>query len=583
MCAYLTWRLPFHFPSMYDEQQASPFPSVRGLFFSKIGEFMVRVLEIVLDIPEPAARVWSALRERSHRAHAADRLDATLVKVLAGLPQVVCAMRGAASGDRSSAVAGSMTITRFDRDGTLAASGLQVQLDDAAGERRVMVSQLAPYSPGVTLRETRYAAPYEGPPAGGALPGAALTGAPETLRHRLAAAGDLLPVTTLAFERNRWQWRSADGGVVDIVFDHRTTATEAAALLQRELRLTTPYVEDAVGASLAALFALANQLVAALPAFPVLRTALDRVCAGSGAPEPAPARAVPIDLAGVSTPHAALTVIGGNLADHWFGNDAGVRDAVSTEFVHQMRVAQRRLRTAIRIFPHWADDLWKTRIAPDLKWLGGILGEARDWDVFVDSTLPALAAADADGARWNSTRETADAQRLEVRERAQAAVGSTRYAQLALAWLEWLSALSLRKPPAKATDVSLCAYARKCVNRYYKRLISAPKLTAIDDAARHKERIQAKYLRYTLEFFESIAAPKTRGECAKTVSRMQTVLGDGNDVAVALRYLEQLNVEPYQAGFARGWCEASKRYTAQEGERLLRSLRKPKITGGEAG
>jgi CHAD domain-containing protein len=248
-----------------------------------------------------------------------------------------------------------------------------------------------------------------------------------------------------------------------------------------------------------------------------------------------------------------------------------------------MRIAQRRLRTALRIFPHWEDDAWKTRVAPDLKWLGTVLGEARDWDVFVDSSLPALAAADADSARWIATRESADALRLEAREGVQTAMGSARYAQLALAWLEWLSGLPSREPPGKAADTSLCAYAQKRVRKYYRRLISAPKLTTLDESARHKERIQAKYLRYTLEFFESIASQKTRRESAKTVARMQTVLGDGNDAAVALRYLQQIDAPPYQSGFAHGWCEASKRYTAQEGERLLRRLRKPKITGGAGG
>jgi CHAD domain-containing protein len=162
-------------------------------------------------------------------------------------------------------------------------------------------------------------------------------------------------------------------------------------------------------------------------------------------------------------------------------------------------------------------------------------------------------------------------------------MGSARYAQLALAWLEWLSGLPSREPPATAADTSLRAYAQKRVHKYYKRLISAPKLTTLDESARHKERIQAKYLRYTLEFFESIASQKTRKESSKTVARMQAVLGDGNDAAVALRYLQQIDAPPYQSGFAHGWCEASKRYTAQAGERLLRKLRKPKITGGAGG
>jgi CHAD domain-containing protein len=463
----------------------------------------------------------------------------------------------------------------------LAASGLRVQVETVADERRMAVSRHTRLSPGVMVREALLHMTLEGD----ASPESALASAPASVRRALKSANDLTPSVTLMCERYCWQWQSADDIVVDIVFDRIATQSNSAAPPRRELRLSAPYVEDAVAHSLGTLFALAHELVVALPAFPALATAFDHAYDGTGlsAAPSTPAHATSIDLTGLSTPQAALIAICNNLAEHWFGNDAGVRDSISAEFVHQLRVSQRRLKTALRIFPHWADEAWTTRIAPDLKWLGGILGEARDWDVFVDSTLPALAAADSQGERWNPTRERANLRRLEARERVQAAVASTRYAQLALAWLEWLSALPSREPPAKGKDQSLRAYARKRVRKYYERLASAPKLTTLDDKARHKERIQAKYLRYTLEFFESIASRKTRSECAKTVSRLQSVLGDGNDLAVALRYLEALDVEPYQAGFARGWCEAAKRYAAQEGERLLRSLNKPKILRRGAG
>ena len=65
----------------------------------------------------------------------------------------------------------------------------------------------------------------------------------------------------------------------------------------------------------------------------------------------------------------------------------------------------------------------------------------------------------------------------------------------------------------------------------------------------------------------------------RKLTRLQTVLGDGNDATVALRFLEAMEVEPYQLGFARGWCEAVKRYTAREGERLLGELPRPKVSG----
>jgi CHAD domain-containing protein len=540
---------------------------------------MGRVLEIVLDVPQSALHAWSVQHERSRRTRTAERLDAALVKALGELPRAERAMHTDSPDAEPRGAAAQLTTTRFRQSEEMAAAGLQVSLERSPDGQRVVVCQQTDYSPGVVVREIVYEAPLDA----GTPVNSAFATAPENHRHVLADAGDFVPLTTIACKRDGWQW-AVDGIAVDIVFSRFLASTGGDAAPSRELHLTTPFVDDAPGPSLTALFATACTLVSALPAFPVLRRALDRATEPTDVHEATePARAKRIDLAGLSTPRAALIAIGSNLADQWFGNDAGVRDAVSTEFVHQMRIAQRRLRTALRIFPHWEDDAWTARVAPDLEWLGTVLGEARDWDVFLDSTLPALAAADADGARWITIRESAAARRLEAREDVRTVMGSARYAQLALAWLEWLSGLPSREPPGTAADGSLRAYAQKRVRKYYKRLISAPKLTTLDESARHKERIQAKYLRYTLEFFESIASQKTRRESVKTVARMQSVLGDGNDAAVALHYLQQIDAPPYQSGFAHGWCEASKRYTAQEGERLLRRLRAPKITGGAGG
>lgn len=527
---------------------------------------MGRVFEIILANRQPALRDGSARGAGNHNP-VAPPTDKSLVAAITALPQVT-----SASGFET------QVTTLFDNHGALAKTGLQVQLSTTTdnSERHIEVLRCTRYSPGVLLRESLYEATLDSD----APVGASLNAAPEALKQTLSSAGDLLPVLTRSHEREHWQCATPECIAVELTLDRFSISARNEGSLQSELRLTTSYVEDTVQASVAALFATARELVARLPAFPVLRSATDVTPDENSTSEPA--RAAPIDVSNLSAPHAAFIVIGGNLADHWFGNDAGVRDAVSTEFVHQMRVAQRRLKTALRIFPHWMDDAWKARVAPDLKWLGAVLGEARDWDVFVDSTLPVLVAADTETARWSATRDAAEALRLKARERARAAVGSARYAQLALAWLEWLSALPSRDPPANAAESSLRAYARKHVRKYYERIVGAPKLTTLDDQARHQERIQAKYLRYTLEFFESILSPKTRADSAKTVSRIQSVLGDGNDAAVALRFLEQMDVEPYQLGFARGWCQAVKRYTAHDGECLLRTLHVPKVTGGEA-
>ncbi|CAB3757309.1 CHAD domain-containing protein [Paraburkholderia solisilvae] len=568
---------------------------------------MLRVLEIVLDLPEPTVLAWL-----DQRGQLPEHIDTALAEALDTLPG--CERVGDDATPR--------TLCGFDSRRKLSRAGWRVITETSERGRRAIASHEESPAPGVTVRSVvcdvalAPDVPLE----------AAFDDAPDALTQVLADADELTTVATLE-SRRRMQWRrqSARGVAVDVTLDTARCirADTDPALTLRELRVTTHWPDDeddgndyaaadravdaavdlisgsaaqAAGAdaspapivpttetALAALFETANELVRALPAFPVLCDALDRACRLDVPRDNAPVRAQPVDFDGVRTPHRALLAIERNIAVQWFGNEAAVRDTPDVELIHQLRVAQRRLKTATRIFPAWTDAAWTARVEPRLKWLSDLLGEARDWDVFTDSTLPALAQADVDAAAWQATRAAADARRLGARAQVQQALRSSAYAELVLAWLEWISDLAVRGTPEAVRGRSLRGYVKKRVAKHYKRVTRDTKLTALDEAKRHRVRIHAKRLRYTLEFFEPIVSHKTRREVAKTLSRIQSVLGDGNDAAVALRFLEQLDVAPYQVGFARGWCEALKRLTAKEGERLLAELRKPKIVSGGAG
>lgn len=330
-------------------------------------------------------------------------------------------------------------------------------------------------------------------------------------------------------------------------------------------------------AALQSLFAAAGALADTLPVFPVLSDGFARVCGDASAAPDAPVRAGHVDLSSASNPHDALIAIGSSVARHWFGNEAGARVGVDPEYVHQMRVALRRLKTLLKTFPRWADVPWQRTIVPELGWLGALLGQARDLDVFVDTTLASLAAADIEPAAWSTLRARAVARRDEARAQVREALCTRRYAALSLAWLKWLAMQRYTKGPPAMIDKSLADYAAKCVRKHYARLVKKPGLTELTPVERHRCRIEAKRLRYTLEFFASLASRKTRRTVSKQLGRIQSVLGDGNDMTSALRFLEALDVPPYQHGYARGWCEAVLRGSAAEGERLLRDLGKPKI------
>ncbi len=483
--------------------------------------------------------------------------------------------------------------------------------DSGDGAARTTAVRTSTLVPGVRKCEVvwddpRQAGSSESP--GPCLPPDILDALPASLRHALGKSDKHASSPALSVWRRVWRWTASNGEHVDIelhearaassetpgrkvaVPAERAESASASRPLARtegtlpiafcELRLVARMdgaqaAADPTAVPLQALFAAAGVLTDVLPVFPVLTDGYGRACKRE--PDNTPVRAARTDLSRIDRPHGALVELCSSIAFQWFGNEAGVRNVAGSEFVHQMRVALRRLKTLLKTFPRWVDDGWTRAIAPDLDWLGTLLGQARDLDVFVDVTLHALAEADVENASWQSLHARASARRDEARRQAAAALRSRRYALLALGWLRWLAMQRVSPGPLAMADKPLADYAVKRVRKHYRRLVAKPDLTSLKSAERHRRRIEAKRLRYTLEFFESLASRKTRRKLSKQLSRIQSVLGDGSDAATALRFLEALDVPPYEHGFARGWCEAINRWSAVEGERLLKELSKPKI------
>ncbi|KHK60299.1 metal-chelation protein CHAD [Burkholderia sp. A9] len=464
-------------------------------------------------------------------------------------------------------------------------------VESNANGPRVVASRTKQFAPGVMARELFdaehagivVAMPEPGTHADAAPVDAAGEGETSGAVDGATAAASSGPAPLrLVSERRRGRWADDSGVVVEMTLDDITVHGGAEPPRRHvELRLAAPDWETVAArtAALRALFAAARELSGAWPVFVQLTSVIDRTCAG----EPAvtgPVKAQLVDLTGIRTQRSALFALSGDIAAQWLGNEGGVLDRDDPEFVHQMRVALRRLRTLMRFFPRFADDQWQETFGVDLRWLAALLGTVRDWDVFSTESLPALIAADGGSADWSGTLDAARAQTVAARVELRQALHSARYARLVLGWLEWLSMLAL---PAAASDdddaPSLRRHATKRVRRLFGHLYASPSLTSLDTAARHQVRIDAKRLRYALEFFASLASRRTRTETVKTLARVQSVLGEANDTIVALHHLEQLAAPAYQLGFVRGYGAALAQRAASDAEALLASLRAPRLDG----
>src|SRR5436190_17819617 len=220
--------------------------------------------------------------------------------------------------------------------------------------------------------------------------------------------------------------------------------------------------------------------------------------------------------------------------------------------VHQMRVATRRLRATLRSFGKVIPRSTTEKLAGELKWLGGLLGEARDGEVLPRHLLTSLETVPVEvliGPVQARVQGHFAPLRASAREQVVKAFGSVRYAKL-LANLDQLAHDPSRGPQAgaPARDV-LPAAVRKAyrqAKRRMRRARQAPSGQA-RDVALHEARKSARRARYAAEAARP-ASGKPAGKFAKQMKKVQSVIGDHQDTVIARQAARDLGISAYQAG-----------------------------------
>jgi inorganic triphosphatase YgiF len=252
-----------------------------------------------------------------------------------------------------------------------------------------------------------------------------------------------------------------------------------------------------------------------------------------------------VELQETMTVEDALQTILGACVGHWLENEAATRDARDPEGLHQIRVALRRLRSALALFKPALTARMRADWNAELRWLLGPLGPARDLDVFATETLvpvgegrpgdPALAllATIVDDARWKAHHH--------VRE----TLADERYADLAFNLACWVACRGWRQ--GADIDVLLAQrrniqdFAAETLTKRHRQVRKRGRdFAALDPVARHDLRILFKKLRYGTEFFASLFPGREFDQFKAATARMQDLLGHMNDVAVAQHVVDDL-------------------------------------------
>lgn len=247
---------------------------------------------------------------------------------------------------------------------------------------------------------------------------------------------------------------------------------------------------------------------------------------------------------------AAAMVLRGCHAQ-WLGNEQAVRQR-DTEGVHQMRVALRRLRAALVLFRGMAPPALLNSLDAEVKWLAGLLGTARDWDVFLETTLAPLLEERRGELSLLELRQTVAELRGTAYDVLLAALESARYTAAAS---EVAMLAGDIRDFTHGADQPILDLARHALDRHYTKLLRRGKrLETLDAEQRHRLRIQLKKLRYCTDFFRSIFLDKRRRKFSKEIGRLQDLFGALNDAATAERLVRSVAI----AGAGEAQLEAAR-------------------------
>ena len=221
-------------------------------------------------------------------------------------------------------------------------------------------------------------------------------------------------------------------------------------------------------------------------------------------------------------------------------NESIVINRPNPSALHQARVALRRLRSAFSLYKVILVDAESQRLKEELKWLAGVLGEARNIDVLI--------------ARVGNS--DVKSRLLEARDSAYEQVLNALFSSRAEAFMldlnEWLhcgeylalvETAEIRNGPVVDFAIDILDRQRKKLKKRGKSLVEA------DDEHRHETRKAAKKFRYASEFlrslFSSKQAERRYEKFIQAMEKLQDELGLLNDMVTAPTVIHNLELESH--------------------------------------
>ncbi len=388
----------------------------------------------------------------------------------------------------------------------------------------------------------------------------------------------LRPVMVTDFVRSRARIESAPAALIEASLDRgfikSGDATEAVSEVELELKAGEPWRA----------YQLALALVQSVPLLVENRSKAERGIALHERIAMQPVKALPSPVnRSMSSQEAFIALIDACL-QQFVANQRGMITGRDPEYLHQMRVALRRLRSIFATFaPLFPVPTLVTPIA-ETRSLAQTLGAARDWDVFTTETLPPIASLYTAHDGITAVASAATRLRRAANRKARAAVVSSRGQGFLLSLAGWLAARTwlyeMGDMQKDALDRPVREFAREVLAAAHARVMKRGRgFGKLSPERLHRLRIAVKKLRYAVEFFGPLYDAAQLGAYRPSLVAIQDQLGRFNDARVlaglAARATRGLKGSPgaEARGIMLGWSSGAQQFGMRDLERVWKRFR----------
>jgi CHAD domain-containing protein len=232
-------------------------------------------------------------------------------------------------------------------------------------------------------------------------------------------------------------------------------------------------------------------------------------------------------------------------------NMPGTRADIDSEFLHDLRVAVRRTRSALTQIKGVFDEEVVTRFKEGFAWVGEITGPTRDMDVYLlgfegfRNSLPKQYRSDLNPLRDFLVAHQKSEQRAMVRK-----LNSPHFRALLKDWREFLKAPPPQVPLAENAVRPIKEVASRRIHKMYKLVLQEGLAITSDSAPEelHELRKSCKKLRYLMEFFQCLYPKKQIRPLIKELKKLLDNLGDFQDREVQAEKLREFGRQMKEEG-----------------------------------